>query len=820
MGDESIVACRRNERRAWRSARAAAARSSIMLLALSCLSPPEPGLGQTSLVGVVADRETAAPLGGVYVALEARDGAEPITASLTDESGRFVLLAEPGGTYRIRAERVGLATEVTDWFTFQEGTSPRRIFLAERAVELEGLSVSAAVRTCRLDPAEATVVQRWWDEVRKALQATALREASELGELRFERFEREWTPNLRGLLAERTLPEDTTQSRPFLSQDAATLSERGFVQGVEGERWFLAPDAAVLFSEIFLTDHCLGIAGEGDDVLDTDPLPGELRLAVEPTRLATPDIRGVLTVDTLSGELRAFDYRYVNLPEELPPGEAGGHLAFEYLPSGAWIVSDWWIRMPRMGYEAAWMGMGRRPVLLGYVDRGGRVVEIHGATAELDARVGTGTVHGVVYDSLAGRPLAGARVSVMGSRLVTRTDPDGRFTLDRVPAGRHGVTFHDEELTRLGLPSPVAVVQVMPGVTDSVRLTTPALSTAAALLCGGVSGAPAAILTGRVLDGSGTAPVPLAELRATWTVADGAEPTGRSVWSEGIAGTDGRYIFCDLPTETSVSLALRADSASWREAGSVTLPAGRVVGQDLQAGADALAVVRGSVVALGDGSPLVDADVHVLAVVGDTIGRARTDAAGAFQVTVPPGVGYRVVASHEGYWREASEALTLEGAERLDVDFELAPEAADATMAIEGLVVEVEARREATVRRLLGQFGHSPESLGRRWMDRAVLDSIETSGDPGVAIQWHGIPGVWVEEGAKIGEGAQLCVTHMAADICAMIMLNGARIDASTALTIDFKTLESIAVLSPEDATTFYGTMAQGGAVLLWTRIR
>lgn len=794
---------------------------SLLALTVACL--PSPGAAQQPLVGVATDRETSAPLAGVYIALEAQAEEQSVAAALTDESGRFVLSAEVGAIYRLRAERVGLATEVTEWFTFEEGAAPRRISLVERAVELEGLSVSAPVRTCRLEPEEATVVQRWWDEVRKALKTTAFLQASEAEGFRFERFEREWTSNLRTLRSERYLPMDSVPSRPFLSPDAETLSELGFIQGVEGERWFFAPDAAVLFSETFLADHCFGIAEAATDVGDgTGGRAGELRLAIEPTRRDPPDIRGVLTVDTLSGELRSFDFRYVNLPNDIPRiSKGGGHLTFEYLTSGEWIVSDWWIRMPQIG-RPRFTIRGDTPggpsgfFLAGYFDRGGRVVEVGGRAVEFGSRLGKGTLHGTVYDSLTGGPLAGARVSVVGSRLSTRTGSDGRFTLPDVPAGRHGLTFHHSELTLMGLPSPVVPVNVVEGSSDSVALATPGFAAVATWLCEDPTGPPAAILTGRVLDAVRAEPSGSAAIRASWAGPGDGSGAGRSMRAEGRSGSDGRYVFCDLPPDVPISLAVRTDSATWREAGAVELTGNRIVTKELRPGAEARAVVRGTVRTAEDGEPLAGTDVWLLAVSGDTVASARADGAGVFGMSVPAGVGYRVVAVAEGHAREASAAFTVGSAESLDVDFELVASVTDLAMRIEGLVVEVEARNRAVAKRLLRQYGQSPASLGRRWIDRAALSSLAVSGDPGVAIQRLGVPRVWVLEGAKYGRNPTLCVQDLRTRACAIIILNGVQIDPADALAIEFHQLEAIAVLTPADATTFFGTGAVGGAVLLW----
>src|SRR5438093_7095501 len=51
------------------------------------------------------------------------------------------------------------------------------------------------------------------------------------------------------------------------------------------------------------------------------------------------------------------------------------------------------------------------------------------------ARAQQGTVAGQVTDQATGTPLAGARVTVQGTDLVTSSNAEGRYTLRNVPAG-------------------------------------------------------------------------------------------------------------------------------------------------------------------------------------------------------------------------------------------------------------------------------------------------------------------------------------------------------------------------------------------------
>src|SRR5437764_2406342 len=51
------------------------------------------------------------------------------------------------------------------------------------------------------------------------------------------------------------------------------------------------------------------------------------------------------------------------------------------------------------------------------------------------ARAQQGSVAGQVTDQASGHPLAGARVVIQGTALVTSTNAEGRYTLRNVPAG-------------------------------------------------------------------------------------------------------------------------------------------------------------------------------------------------------------------------------------------------------------------------------------------------------------------------------------------------------------------------------------------------
>ncbi len=62
---------------------------------------------------------------------------------------------------------------------------------------------------------------------------------------------------------------------------------------------------------------------------------------------------------------------------------------------------------------------------------------------------------GIAYDSLSGRPLAGATILLQGFPRTALTDSAGRFVLDSVPPGRYLIILTHRELDEIGLHSVV-----------------------------------------------------------------------------------------------------------------------------------------------------------------------------------------------------------------------------------------------------------------------------------------------------------------------------------------------------------------------------
>lgn len=62
---------------------------------------------------------------------------------------------------------------------------------------------------------------------------------------------------------------------------------------------------------------------------------------------------------------------------------------------------------------------------------------ITAAAAPLVAQGSTGKLEGIVRDSLSARPVAAARITILGTTRAALTDSLGRYRFDSLPAGRY-----------------------------------------------------------------------------------------------------------------------------------------------------------------------------------------------------------------------------------------------------------------------------------------------------------------------------------------------------------------------------------------------
>jgi len=216
----------------------------------------------------------------------------------------------------------------------------------------------------------------------------------------------------------------------------------------------------------------------------------------------------------------------------------------------------------------------------------------------------------------------------------------------------------------------------------------------------------------------------------------------------------------------------------------------------------------GSVLEEGRNTPVAGATVSLVDQSGEPRAVVTSDSLGRCQLT-PPEVGeYVVEAVALGYAATSSPlfAMTLDGSVPFDLMMRPNP------IGLEGLEVEVEAI-EVVATPFLQNFGHTPATLGNRWINRAEIESMNTPGLTKDIIRRQNIAGIWVEELAPFCLKFSRRIRK-----CALTVLDGMVVPAGVAYDLDTRDIEAIAVMTPIDAATFYGTQAGGGAVVIWTR--
>src|SRR4029079_666261 len=190
---------------------------------------------------------------------------------------------------------------------------------------------------------QASRVASLWDEANAALTATQISRRDRLVTAAVTRYNLLLDPATLRVLSESRVEELKDLTRPFASISGDSLSKVGYWRELPGDSAeYFGPDAEVLQSEAFRRDHCFTLVQGGHD------RQGMVGLSFEPVvdhRLA--DVRGILWLDQRSFELRFVEFGYTRLPASEHIRRVGGEVHFARLPSGAWIVRRWFLRMPQ-----------------------------------------------------------------------------------------------------------------------------------------------------------------------------------------------------------------------------------------------------------------------------------------------------------------------------------------------------------------------------------------------------------------------------------------------------------------------------------------
>lgn len=545
----------------------------LRILSLTLAGAAVPASAHPQVVrGVVVDEASGRGLPGVVVVLLDSTGKR-LAGVIAGDDGRYAIRTSVPGRFSLRAERIGYRADAPTSVALKIGETVE-LRLVTRPIPV----VLGAVRVtdkspCVTGASDGREVSTVWDETRKALYATDLTQREELFTARVSRFERMLDGQSGRVTSYQTKQSTGVTRSPFVSLAAAQLSAGGYVRQSSTETVYYGPDATVLVSDEFLRDHCFRLkAGEGRN-------GGLIGLAFEPVKgRDKADIAGTLWVDRKTAELRNLDYVYrqlPNLPTAVKSEDFGGRIEFRHMPTGAWIVERWVIRMPMLvdkgrfatRTDAIVPGTAPKPVeriqLAGVREEGGEVVETVSRGDRRTAASAVTSIRGTVFDSTRMLPLRNARVFLDGTQFATRSGDDGRFVIGEVPPGTYGLSVAHARFDSLQLPSPSASVSLRADEETVASLAGPSTATIVARDCTAQEQAAGrSMIRGRVLDASSGDPAIDARVLVTWNHMEtsGSRPVGVTE-RRAITRTDsaGRYDLCGLPDGVRLTALVTVD---------------------------------------------------------------------------------------------------------------------------------------------------------------------------------------------------------------------------------------------------------------------
>jgi len=286
-------------------------------------------------------------MSGVIITLFTTEG-RIAAVGLTSESGDFALRAPAPGTYSVDAKRIGRMRTSSPAVSLQEGeTTNLRLAISPVGASLPDVRVTS-LNTCGQRSGEGHSLAELWEDTRAALTATRVTLEQHPFTATAVRYTRQLDPGTLKVRHEERNEQFGLITAPFSSVSSDELRRNGYVIGQpDGSTLYHAPDANVLLSDSFLAAHCFRVEkGKGIN-------SSLIGITFQPVYTQDmPDVTGTLWLDRQTHQLHTMDFRYTQLPHGTRNDKVGGHLEFVRLPSGAWIIQKWWLRMPLFGTTA------------------------------------------------------------------------------------------------------------------------------------------------------------------------------------------------------------------------------------------------------------------------------------------------------------------------------------------------------------------------------------------------------------------------------------------------------------------------------------
>ena len=246
------------------------------------------------------------------------------------------------------------------------------------------------------------------------------------------------------------------------------------------------------------------------------------------------------------------------------------------------------------------------------------------------------TVSGIVRDSLARRPLAGATVQLVGTdprvpfARAALSDSLGAYAVGNVPDGSYTVGFLHPMLDSLGLEPTLRGVHVEGGRSVRADLAIPSATRLRVAICGPVS-VPDAVVVGVVRDAASGTPVAGASVTGEWNEMS-FTPNGlvrRIPRLTATTGDNGWFFLCNVPRSGTIALVAGRGTDSTDQV-EVMIPDDGFLRRELHIGAaragatsSSLAAqgrpqrigdarLSGTVVSTADWQPLANAEVGIV----------------------------------------------------------------------------------------------------------------------------------------------------------------------------------------------------------------
>jgi Carboxypeptidase regulatory-like domain len=180
------------------------------------------------------------------------------------------------------------------------------------------------------------------------------------------------------------------------------------------------------------------------------------------------------------------------------------------------------------------------------------------------AQRGAVPVRGVVFDSLRGKPLSNAFVTIAGVSGASATDSHGRFRFDSVAPGVYTVTAQHPVLDSIGLSGLATRTTIEAGGHD-VQLAVPSFETLWRSSCPGKVPRDSGIVFGSVRSAMNGRPVADAAVQLSW--ADLLLDSKRSVVQRQFhidtrTNARGGYAVCAVPPRTEFSMRAANDTSA------------------------------------------------------------------------------------------------------------------------------------------------------------------------------------------------------------------------------------------------------------------